>query len=428
MVLAVRGEFGSPEPSVGCPFRDPAAPWVSSRPASVLPINFALDGVVMIPRIAPDEVKNPHRRKTPEQRGQRPFEASSEDGVGTADETTDARILIVDDQPANVALLRGVLARDGYQNLLTLSDSTGVIELIKDWDPDLVLLDLHMPNVDGMTLLVQIRTTLKLPELPIVVITADTTVAARTGALQAGATDFLLKPIDIVEVTLRVRNLLRTRRLHRQLAEHTALLEHRVDERTAELAGSRREILERLARAGEYRDDTTGRHTQRVGALSVRIATELGLSTDEIENIKFATPLHDIGKIGLPDHILLKPGPLTASEYEQVKVHVTVGAAILGGSASPILQMAEQVALNHHERWDGSGYRGIAGMHIPRAARIVAVADVFDALISVRPYKAAWPIEKAIAEIVGLSGRHFDPEVVEAFRLAVGTPSSDVAP
>jgi len=329
---------------------------------------------------------------------------------------TDARILIVDDEPANVALLRQVLAKNGYDNLLSLSDSSGAIDVIEDWDPDLVLLDLHMPNVDGLTLLVHIRTRLMKHEVPIVVITADTTVAARTAALAAGATDFLLKPIDIVEVTLRVRNLLRIRRLHRQLTEHTALLERRVEARTAELAASQREILERLAIAGEYRDDTTGRHTQRVGALSVRLATELGLSSEEIENIKFATPLHDIGKIAIPDEILLKPGPLTPSEYDRVKLHVTLGAAILAGGASPILQMAEQVALNHHERWDGTGYLGVAGLQIPRAARIVAVADVFDALITVRPYKQAWPIDRAAAEVVRLSGTHFDPEVVEAFR------------
>ena len=329
---------------------------------------------------------------------------------------TDARILIVDDEPANVALLRQVLAKNGYDNLRSLSDSSGAIDVIEDWDPDLVLLDLHMPNVDGLTLLVHIRTRLMKHEVPIVVITADTTVAARTAALGAGATDFLLKPIDIVEVTLRVRNLLRIRRLHRQLTEHTALLERRVAARTAELAASQREILERLAIAGEYRDDTTGRHTQRVGALSVRLAIELGLSSEEIENIKFATPLHDIGKIAIPDEILLKPGPLTPAEYDRVKLHVTLGAAILAGGASPILQMAEQVALNHHERWDGTGYLGVAGLQIPRAARIVAVADVYDALITVRPYKQAWPIDRAAAEVVRLSGTHFDPEVVEAFR------------
>jgi putative two-component system response regulator len=337
--------------------------------------------------------------------------------------------MIVDDEPANVALLRQVLVRNGYHNLLTLFDSSAVIDTIKDWNPDLILLDLHMPNIDGLTLLVQIRARLAMPELPIVVITADSTVSARTAALGAGATDFLLKPIDVVEVTLRVRNLLRVQRLHRQLTEHMALLEQRVEARTAELAASQREVLERLAVAGEYRDDTTGRHTQRVGALSVRLAIELGLPSDEIEHIRFATPLHDIGKIAIPDQILLKPGPLTVAEYNQVKLHVTVGAAILGGGASPILQMAEQVALHHHERWDGSGYLGIAGLEIPRAARIVAVADVFDALVSVRPYKPAWPVDRAAAEIIELSGRHFDPEVVEAFRNTIGRfPQDTIEP
>lgn len=351
-----------------------------------------------------------------------PSEAAFHPGrMDPAFESAAARILIVDDEPANVALLRQVLARNGYHNLRTLSNSGGVIDMIRDWDPDLVLLDLHMPNVDGLTLLVHIRTHLELPEIPIVVITADSTVAARTAALGAGASDFLLKPIDVVEVNLRVRNLLRIQMLRRQLNEHMALLEQRVEARTAELDASQKEILERLARAGEYRDDTTGRHTQRVGAFSVSLATELGVPADEIEQIRFATPLHDIGKIAIPDRILLKPGPLTPAEYDQVKLHVTVGAAILAGGVSSILQMAEQVALHHHERWDGSGYLGIAGLQIPRAARIVAVADVFDALISVRPYKEAWSIDRATAEIVGLSGSHFDPEVVEAFRLTVST-------
>jgi len=339
-------------------------------------------------------------------------------------EDADARILIVDDEPANVALLRQVLVKHGYHNLIAVSDSSHVIDLIKDWDPDLVLLDLRMPKVDGISVLNQIRTQLMVPEMPIVVITADSTVAARTAALEAGATDFLLKPIDIIEVTLRVKNLLRLRRLHRQLTEHTALLEQRVEARTAELAASQREILLRLALAGEYRDDTTGHHTQRVGALSVTLATELGLPADQIETIKYATPLHDIGKIAIPDRILLKPGPLTPAEYEEVKRHVTVGASILTGGTSSILQLAEQVALNHHERWDGSGYLGVSGIRIPRAARIVAVADVFDALVSIRPYKRSWPIDQAVAEIVRLSGRHFDPEVVEAFNRTVGSATS----
>ena len=338
----------------------------------------------------------------------------------SAIEPNDARILIVDDEPSNLALLRQVLAQTGYHNLLTLSDFRRALAVIEEWDPDLVLLDLHLPNSDGIALLGNIRHELNLPELPIVVITADTSTKARMAALEAGATDFLLKPIDTFEVTLRVRNLLRLRKLHRELIEQTTLLELRVAERTAELAASQREILQRLALASEYRDDMTGRHTERVGALSVRIASQLGLPADQIEIIRFATPLHDIGKIAVPDHILLKPGPLTAVEYEEIKLHVTVGASILSGGTSPILQMAEQVALTHHELWDGSGYLGLAKLEIPQAARIVAVADVFDALISVRPYKEAWPLDEAVAEIVGLSGIHFDPEVIEAFEVIIG--------
>jgi putative two-component system response regulator len=215
-------------------------------------------------------------------------------------EPTDARILIVDDEPSTLALLRQVLAQTGYHNLLTLSDFRRAITVIKEWDPDLVLLDLHLPNSDGIALLDNIRHELNLPELPIVVITADTSTEARMAALEAGATDFLLKPIDTFEVALRVRNLLRLRKLHRELTDQTMLLELRVAERTAELAASQREILQRLALASEYRDDMTGRHTERVGALSVRIASQLGLQADQIEIIRFATPLHDIGKIAIP--------------------------------------------------------------------------------------------------------------------------------
>jgi putative two-component system response regulator len=337
----------------------------------------------------------------------------------TAPEPTDARILIVDDEPANLALLRQVLARTGYHNLLTLSDFRRAIAVVREWDPDLVLLDLHLPNSEGIALLDNIRHELNLPELPIIVITADASNGARMAALEAGATDFLLKPIDTFEVTLRVRNLLRLRKLHRELTDQRTLLELRVAERTAELAASQREILQRLALASEYRDDMTGQHTERVGDLSVRIARQMGLPAAEIEIIRFATPLHDIGKIAIPDQILLKPGPLTAVEYEEIKLHVTVGASILSGGTSPILRMAEQVALTHHERWDGSGYLGLVKLQIPQAARIVAVADVFDALISVRPYKQAWPVAMAVAEIVRFSGIHFDPEVVEAFEATI---------
>jgi len=334
-------------------------------------------------------------------------------------EPIDARILIVDDEPANLAFLRQLLAQAGYHNLLTLSDFRRAIAVIQEWDPDLVLLALHPSNSEAIALLDNIRHKLALPELPIVVITADASTKARMAALEAGATDFVLTPIDTFEVSLRVRNLLRLRKLHRELTDQRTLLELRVAERTSELAASQREILQRLALASEYRDDMTGRHTERVGDLSVRIASQMGLPAPQIEIIRFATPLHDIGKIAIPDRILLKPGPLTPAEYEEIKLHVMVGASILSGGTSPILQMAEQVALTHHERWDGSGYLGLVKMQIPMAARIVAVADVYDALISVRPYKEAWPVAVAVAEIVRLSGIHFDPEVIEAFEATI---------
>lgn len=334
-------------------------------------------------------------------------------------EPTNARILIIDDEASSVALLRQVLSDSGYHNLRTLSDFRRAVAVIGEWDPDLVLLDLHLSHSAGIALLDNIRNELAIPELPIVVITADASTTARMATLEAGATDFLLKPIDTFEVSLRVRNLLRLRKLHRELSEQAASLELRVAERTTELAASQREILERLALASEYRDDMTGQHTERVGVLSVRIAHELRLPPDEIEIIRFAAPLHDIGKIAIPDHILLKPGPLTRSEYQEVKLHVTVGASILAGGTNPILRMAEQVALTHHERWDGTGYLGLAKEEIPPAARIVAVADVFDALVSVRPYKEAWSLDRAATEIVGLSGTHFDPDVIEAFQAAI---------
>lgn len=198
------------------------------------------------------------------------------------------------------------------------------------------------------------------------------------------------------------------------------MLEQRVAERTAQLEASQREIVERLALAGEYRDDTTGDHTKRVGRLSSRIAAYLGLPQEEIDVIRLAAPLHDLGKIGIPDKILLKPGRLTPDEYKQIKTHVSIGASILSGSTSPILNLAEQVALTHHERWDGTGYFSLQDTSIPLASRIVAVADVYDALTSTRPYKAAWNQQDAIAEITRLRGSHFDPTIVDAFLIATG--------
>jgi putative two-component system response regulator len=331
---------------------------------------------------------------------------------------TKARILIVDDEPANVALLINALSIAGFTALYSTLDPRQVRELVDTCHPDLILLDLHMPHVDGITLLTQLRSENSNRYLPVVVLTADATPQAKRDALTAGATDFLAKPLDLTEVTLRVRNHLHARHLHRLLDDYNQLLEQRVAERTAELEASQREIVERLALAGEYRDDTTGGHTRRVGRLSSLIATQLGLPQHEIEVIRLATPLHDLGKIGIPDQILLKPGRLTPDEYDQIKAHVSIGASILSGGTSPVLKLAEQVAFTHHEHWDGTGYIGLQGTQIPLASRIVAVADVYDALTNARPYKAAWNQQEAIAEIARLRGSHFDPTIVDAFLIA----------
>jgi putative two-component system response regulator len=329
---------------------------------------------------------------------------------------TSGRILIVDDEPDNVHLLRRFLSDSGYGDVQHTMDPRQAMVLFNSLKPDLVLLDLHMPVVDGYTLLQQMDAVIPAADyLPIIVLTADASADAKRRALALGATDFLTKPLDLVEVGLRISNLLTARLTHLELEDYRNTLEDKVAARTSELEESQREIVARLALAAEYRDDYTGRHTRRVGDLSGRLAGQLGMSADEVDVLRMATPLHDIGKIAIPDSILLKPGPLTAAEFEAIRQHAQIGARLLAGSNSPILQMAEVVALAHHERWDGTGYMGLVGEAIPLVARIVSVADVYDALTHQRPYKRAWPQEKAVREIRNLRTHHFDPVVVDAF-------------
>jgi putative two-component system response regulator len=235
-----------------------------------------------------------------------------------------------------------------------------------------------------------------------------------------GARDFLTKPFDPSEVLLRVKNLLETRALHLELRGHNEALEERVRDRTKMLEGAQAEILDRLAIAANYRDDTSGEHSRGVGELSAAIARAAGLSVSDAELYRRAAALHDVGKLALPDSILLKPGPLTEEEYEIVKTHTTVGTRILSGGSFPLLRLAEEIALTHHERWDGSGYAGLAGDGIPLAGRIVAIAEVFDTLIHDRPYKAAWPRAEAVEEIRSGSGVRYDPGLVDAFMQVVG--------
>jgi putative two-component system response regulator len=330
---------------------------------------------------------------------------------------TRARVVIVDDQEANVLLLERLLELSGFVNFVATTDSKQAVALCAEEEPDIVLLDLQMPPPDGFEVMEQLAPwTRDHARVPILVLTADATPETKLRALAAGASDFVSKPFDATEVVLRIKNLLTTRLLQRELRDHNALLEERVGERTRDLEEARLEILERLALAAEFRDDATGEHTQRVGLASGLVASELGLPSDTVELIRRAAPLHDVGKVGVSDAILLKPGKLTPVEFEAMKLHTTIGGEILGGSRSRLLQVAEEIALTHHERWDGSGYpSGLGGESIPITGRIVAVVDVFDALTHERPYKRAWPVERALAEIRTSSGEHFDPRVVEAF-------------
>ena len=329
----------------------------------------------------------------------------------------ESNIVVVDDEPANVELLRALLERWGFTSVRTTTDSSKVVQLCSESEPDLLLLDLRMPAPDGFEVMsLLLPWTLSTTPFPILVLSADVSPETKRRALAGGAKDFLTKPFDPDEVRLRVMNLLQTRRLQHDLRAHGAALEARVRERTDELRGARLELLQRLALAAEFRDDETGEHTQRVGRTARLVAEQLQLPRTEAERLELAAPLHDIGKIGIPDRILLKPGRLTPEEWSVMQRHVEIGARLLAGSDSPILQMAETIARTHHERWDGNGYvEGTAGDAIPLAGRIVAVADVFDALTHARPYKELWPVDRALEEIWSQSGRQFDPSVVEAF-------------
>jgi putative two-component system response regulator len=338
-------------------------------------------------------------------------------GIAIGTELRQAKILIVDDEPANLRLLTRALNRAGFSELQCIADPFETMATFERFRPDLVLLDLHMPGLDGISLLEELRR--KLPSeayLPILMLTGDARSEPRRAALAQGATDFVVKPFDLPEVVLRIRNMLETRALHLLLQQQNERLEVKVQVRTRDLEESQLEVLERLAVAAEFRDDDTGRHTQRVAAVAEILAQALGLDRERVDLIRRTAPLHDVGKIGIPDQILLKPGRLSPEEFAVMKTHSSIGSKILGGGRSALLHVAEVIARCHHERWDGGGYpAGISREAIPVEARVLAVADFFDALTHARPYRPAWPLELVRAEVLELRGRHFDPRVVDAF-------------
>lgn len=349
-----------------------------------------------------------------------------------------SRILMVDDEELNIEVVRRYLAVGGYGNLISTDDSGQALALIEQHCPDVVLLDIQMPEIDGMEILAAIRSNENLCQTPVVILTGSSDPETKLIALRAGATDLLQKPIHREELLARLSNVLKIKAYQDRLHRHSEELEDAVQRRTAELEASRLDLIHCLARAAEFRDDDTGQHIIRVGRYARVIAEQLGFTKRDLDILEPAAQLHDVGKIGISDAILLKSGKLTPEEFEMMQKHCLFGLKIvqrvpaadvavlqghteMGGrimdvSSSPVLEMARRIALTHHERWDGNGYPlGLAGEDIPLEGRITAVADVFDALSSRRPYKPPFPLQKCFAIMEDGRQTQFDPTVLDAF-------------
>ncbi|AYO82113.1 response regulator [Methylobacterium brachiatum] len=324
--------------------------------------------------------------------------------------------LLVDDSATMRLRLRQMLEAKPDVSVTDYADPAAALVEAQMRAFDLVLVDYHMPTMDGIAFIQEMRTIPHYAQVPIAMVTSDISDAVRLAALEAGATDFLDKSMRGVEQTVRLRNLIRLAKAVRRLAEQAAWLDGEVEAALRHMREREEEIIFRLSLAVEYRDNDTGDHTWRVARYSQIVAEALGLPAEVCRNLYLAAPLHDVGKVAIPDGILLKPGRLDPDEFALIKTHATIGQRILGGSTSELIRLAAEIAEAHHEKWDGSGYpKGLAGPQIPLSARIVAVADVFDALTTQRPYKEAMPFEAALDCIRADSGRHFDPACVEAF-------------
>jgi putative two-component system response regulator len=328
----------------------------------------------------------------------------------------ESTILIVDDDRLALALLEHLLSGLGGCRALCFAGGQDALAWCDGQVPDLVITDHQMPGITGLDLIARLREEQRTREVPIMMISAAEDREVRYQALELGANDFLGKPIDAPEVKVRTRNMLSLRRAQRSLATRSELLAEEVRRATSIIAAREQETILRLSRAAEYRDWETGSHIMRMAHFARVIAEQLGLPQAQQEAIFYATPMHDIGKIGVPDYILLKPGRLDDAEFAMMKKHTMIGYKILHDSSSDLLQLAAEIAISHHEHLDGSGYpQGSKGAAIPLPGRIVAVADVFDALTSDRPYKREWQVEAALATMKQKAGTHFDPECVQAF-------------
>lgn len=325
-------------------------------------------------------------------------------------------IVIVDDAAITVALLKKLVSQLPEAAPLGFTSALDGLAWCEHNDPDLVIVDYLMPEIDGIEFAKRFRELPEKADTPLLMVTAAGDRDIKNRALRLGINDFLHKPFDQVELQARARNMLALRSSQKKLANRALLLSDEVAKATAAITAREHETLLCLGRAAEHRDPETHEHIIRMSNYSRLIAVRLGLPHDECELLLRAAPLHDIGKIGTPDHILLKPGKLTPEEFEIMKQHTVIGQRILANSSSPILRAGAEIAYSHHEKFDGTGYpQGLKGHDIPLYGRIVAVADVFDALTSERPYKKAWDLERACELLRSNSGKHFDPVCVEAF-------------
>lgn len=352
--------------------------------------------------------------------------------------TKASRILLVDDVPHELESVKQLLLQAGYTNFITTTQSTTALDLIREHNPDLILLDIAMPDVSGIDVLHVLTLDPALQQIPVIMLGDVAEREIRQVCLELGASDFLAKPVDSLDLLPRVRNTLLNKTYRDQLTMHAGWLEEQVRQRTAELAASREQVLHCLARAGEFRDDDTGHHVMRVGKYVGVIARQLGFTESRVELLELAAQLHDIGKIGIPDSILHKPGklddeqyaimkshcavgkqiirPLQTNESAILRTHARLGASLLHVPSSPLLMLAGRIAQTHHEWYDGTGYPlGLKGEDIPIEGRMTAVADVYDALSTRRSYKEAFPREKCFAILEEGRGTHFDPRVLDAF-------------
>jgi putative two-component system response regulator len=330
-------------------------------------------------------------------------------------------VMLVDDSRSSLDQLQGVAERSGEVRTITFTEPETALEAARNEKFDIVIVDYVMPKIDGITFIRQMRAMPDYARIPIVMVTSNKSQALRLEALRAGATDFISKSSDALELKVKLRNLVVLAKATRKLNEQAAWLAHEVEAATRNLHAREEEMIFRLSLAVEYRDHATGGHTLRVANYSRMIAEEMGLPTQQCRAIYLASPLHDVGKVAIPDSILLKPGRLDRDEIAIMQTHAAIGERILGNSSSDLMMLAAEIAGHHHERWDGSGYpKGIKGSAIPLSSRIVAVADVFDALTTERPYKNAMTSKAALALLKEERGFHFDPACVDAFFSAFG--------